>query len=62
MPDEELADLDARAEQRRVTKMLAAVRTLACDITSGRREPPETDEMHEIARAALRAEYALRSP
>jgi hypothetical protein len=61
MPDEELADLDARAEQRRVSKILAVVRTLADDITSGRREPPETDEMHEIARAALRAEYALRS-
>jgi hypothetical protein len=62
MPQEEMADLDARAEQRRVTKILAAVRTLADDITSGRREPPETDEMHEIARSALRAEYASRCP
>ncbi len=62
MPDEDATDLDARAEQRRVTKILAAVRTLADDITSGRREPPDTAEMHEIARTALRAEYAPRSP
>lgn len=61
MPDQEKADLDARAEERRVTTILAAVRTLADDITSGRSEPPDTAEMHEIARAALRAEYAPRS-
>jgi hypothetical protein len=62
MPDDQLADLDARAEHRRVTKILTAMRTLAEDITAGRREPPESDELHEIARAALRAEYAPRSP
>ncbi|HEX4805716.1 MAG TPA: hypothetical protein VFU94_07435 [Conexibacter sp.] len=62
MPDEETADLDARAEQRRVTKILAAMCSLADDITGGRREPPDTAEMHEIARAALRAEYSPRDP
>lgn len=60
MPDDEIADLDARAAYRRVTKILAAMRTLADDITAGRREPPESYELHEIARAALRAEYAPR--
>jgi hypothetical protein len=58
VPDDEVAALDARAEQRRVTRILAEMRALADDITSGRRDPPATDEMHEIARAALRAEYA----
>jgi hypothetical protein len=62
MPDDEKADLDTRAEHRRVTKILTAMRTLADGITAGRREPPESDELHEIARAALRAEYAPRSP
>lgn len=62
MPDDEVADLDARAAHRRVTKILAAMRTLSDGITSGRREPPESDELHEIARTALRAEYAPRSP
>jgi hypothetical protein len=62
MPGDEVADLDARAVQRRVSKILAAMRALAEDITSGRREPPASDELHEIARTALRAEYAPRSP
>ena len=57
----ETVDLDVRAGQRRVTKILAAMRTLSDEITSGRREPPDSPEMHEIARAALRAEYAPRS-
>jgi hypothetical protein len=38
------------------------MRALADGITAGRREPPESDELHEIARMALRAEYAPRSP
>ncbi len=62
MPDDEVADLDARAAHRRVTKILAAMRTLSDGITSGRREPPESDELHDIARTALRAEYAPRGP
>jgi len=62
MPSDEVPDLDTRAAHRRVTKILAAMRTLADDITAGRREPPESDELHEIARAAIRAEYAPRSP
>ncbi len=61
LPDDEAPDLDARAQQRRVTKILAAMRALADDIESGRHAPPESWEMHEIARAALRAEYAPRS-
>lgn len=62
MPDDEVADLDARSAQRRVAKILTAMRTLADDITCGRREPPERDELHEMARSALRAEYAPRRP
>jgi hypothetical protein len=62
MPDDEMADLYTRAEHRRVTKTLTAMRTLADGITAGRREPPESDELHEIARTALRAEYAPRGP
>jgi hypothetical protein len=58
MPHDEVGDLDARATQRRVTKILAAVRTLEDEITSGRRGSPDSHEMHEIARAALKAEYA----
>lgn len=61
MPDEESAGLDARAEQRQLTKILAAVHALSDDIMSGRRKPPDSAEMHEIARAALRAQYAPRS-
>jgi hypothetical protein len=56
MADDDKAHLDTHAEHRRVTKVLTAMRALAHDITAGRREPPESDELHDIAGAALRAE------
>lgn len=62
IPDDEVRYLDTRAVSRRVTAILKAMRTLAEEIAGGRREPPASDEMHEIARAALNAEYAPRSP
>jgi hypothetical protein len=57
IPTDEVADLDTRAPQRRVSKILAAMRSLNDEIADGR-DVPASDELHEIARAALRAEYA----
>jgi hypothetical protein len=57
--DEEAA-LQARAAARRVGAILKAMRRLADDLESGRAQP-ESDELHEIARDALRAEYSPRS-
>lgn len=62
MSDTEAADLEARAATRRVTTILATMRALADEIASGRREPPESDELHEIAQTALNDEYAPRRP
>jgi hypothetical protein len=61
LADEEAADLDARAGQRRVTKILAAMRRLADELPS-RAQPPADDELHQIAREALRAEYSPDKP
>lgn len=57
--DEESA-LDARATSRRVGVIFKAMRQLADDLTRGRAQP-ESDELHEIARAALRAEYSPKT-
>ncbi|HEY1457943.1 MAG TPA: hypothetical protein VGF15_05455 [Solirubrobacteraceae bacterium] len=59
--DDEGMDLDARASSRRVSTILKAMRDLADDLARGR-EPPESDELHEIARTALRAEYSAEKP
>lgn len=61
LADEEAADLDARAGQRRVTKILDAMRRLADELPS-RTQPPADDELHQIARKALRAEYSPDKP
>ena len=53
----ECAELEARASHRRVSRMLAAMQKLSAQIAEGR-DVPASDEMHEIARAALRDEYA----
>ncbi|HMJ03897.1 MAG TPA: hypothetical protein VK506_13220 [Conexibacter sp.] len=55
----EQADLDARAPARRLTVIVDSMRRLARELPS-RSEPPAVDELHEIARAALRAEYSPR--
>ena len=56
---EEDAALETRAAARRVVAILKAMRRLADDLESGRAQP-ESDELHEIARDALRAEYSPR--
>jgi hypothetical protein len=56
---EEDAALETRAAARRVGTILKAMRRLAVDLASGRAQP-ESDELHEIARDALRAEYSPR--
>lgn len=50
------AVLDRRATERRVTKILEAIREIAANLAAGD-ETPDSGELHEIARAALRAEY-----
>jgi hypothetical protein len=60
LSDEESVALDARAPARRVTMILSAMRQLADDLSTGRAQP-ESDELHEIAREALRAEYSPKT-
>lgn len=59
LTEAEQADLDARAPERRLTVILDAMRRLARELPS-RSEPPASDELHELARAALHAEYSPR--
>lgn len=59
LTDDEQADLDARAPGRRLTVIVDAMRRLARELSS-RSEPPASDELHELARAALRAEYSQK--
>lgn len=59
LPEAEQADLDSRAPQRRLTAIAAALRRLASELPN-RSEPPATEELHEIARVALRAEYSRK--
>jgi hypothetical protein len=56
LTEDEATELRLRAARRRVVHALDAMSRLAAEITAGR-EPPESDELHEIARAAQRAEY-----
>jgi hypothetical protein len=56
LSEEQAQALDRRASEREVTKILQAVREIADDVAAGG-EPPDSGELHEIARAALRAEY-----
>lgn len=60
LPNEEVTDLERKASDRRVARMLQAMRNLANDISRGQ-EPPSTDEIHALARATLRAEYSSES-
>ncbi|HEX4806305.1 MAG TPA: hypothetical protein VFU94_10425 [Conexibacter sp.] len=60
LSSEEDAALEARAAARRVGAVLRAMRRLADDLASGRAQP-ESDELHEIARDALRVEYSRTS-
>jgi hypothetical protein len=55
--DDEAKNLDARAPDHRVGTILRTMRSLAADLAMGR-APPESDELHDIARTALKAEYS----
>jgi hypothetical protein len=59
LSEDQSADLHARAAQRRVAHTLDAMIALAVEIDSGR-ALPESDELHQIARTAMRAEYTSR--
>jgi hypothetical protein len=59
--DHEASEVRARAVNRRVAHALDAMGRLAAEIADGR-EPPTSDELHEIARAAQRAEYTREEP
>jgi hypothetical protein len=50
-----------RASNHRVGTILKAMRDLADDLAAGR-GPPESDELHDIANAALKAEYSRGKP
>lgn len=56
LSEDEADDLDARVATHHVSTILNAVRKLADDLEAGS-APPDSDELHQIARAALRAEY-----
>jgi hypothetical protein len=61
LSDTETGDLDARASSRRVGIILKAMRKLADELEAGR-PPPDSGELHEIARQAVRAEYHPETP
>jgi hypothetical protein len=56
LSEEEVHDVDRRAPNRRVSIILKAIRRLADDLRAGR-TPPDSAELHEIARTAMRTEY-----
>jgi hypothetical protein len=56
LSEEQTQALNRRAPEREVTKILQAVREIVVDLAAGG-EPPDSGELHEIARAALKPEY-----
>ena len=61
LTEDEASELRLRAAPRRVVHALDAMSQQAAAIAAGR-EPTESDEFHEIARAAQRAEYTQKQP
>lgn len=61
LTEDQATELRQRAARRRVVHALDAMSRLAAEIAAGR-EPPESDELHEIARVAQRAEYTRKQP
>ncbi len=61
LSDTEANDLDDRASNRRVGTILKVMRELADDLKAGG-SPPDSGELHEIAREALRTEYSPKRP
>jgi hypothetical protein len=56
LSEEEVADLNRRAVGRDVALVLSAVRQIAAGIAAGK-PPPDSGELHEIARAVIRGDY-----
>jgi len=56
LSEEQSQALNHRAPEREVTKILRAIREIAADLAAGG-EPPDSGELHEIARTALKPEY-----
>lgn len=61
LSEEETTHLDARASNHRAGTILKVMRQLAADIIAGG-APPDSGELHDIARAAFRAEYSNERP
>lgn len=61
LSEDEGQELDDRAARRGVVVILQAMLRLADDLKAGG-TPPDSGELHEIARAALRSEYPPRKP
>lgn len=61
LSEDEGQELDDRAARRGVVIILQAMLKLADDLKAGG-TPPDSGELHEIARAALRSEYPPRKP
>lgn len=59
LTEDEASELRLRAARRRVVHALDAMSRLAAEIAAGRK-PPGSDELHEIARTAQRAEYTRK--
>jgi hypothetical protein len=57
----EESDLDARASNHRVGTILKVMRELADDLEAGA-SPPDSGELHAIARDTLHAEYHPKRP
>ncbi len=61
LSETEASDLDARASNHRVETILKVTRTLADRLKAGA-SPPDSGELHEIARDALHVEYHPKTP
>jgi hypothetical protein len=59
LSDDEATELHRRAAGRGIVRVLDAVRKIAANIATGG-APPDSGELHEIARAALQSEYSSR--
>ena len=59
LSDREIEDLDGRSVGRDVADVLEAVRQIAADIRAGN-PPPDSGELHEIARSVLPGDYSSR--
>jgi hypothetical protein len=61
LSDVEASDLDVRAPNHRVGTILKVMRELSDDLKSGA-APPDSGELHALARDALHAEYHPKTP